>query len=349
MPFKKELTRPSPAEEETARNVDTVMGMLTGHWTAQITRAAADLRIADHVAAGRGTAQEIAEAESSDPGTTYRLMRACASLGFLTHEGQHRFRLTPLGQVLREGVPGSLREAALVQGASGHWQSWGLFPEAVRTGGNQVEGALGSDIFSYFSRNPGEAALFSKFMSNMTGMVIEDAISLLDLDGVGRVVDVGGAEGALIIQLMNEHPDVEGQVFDLPHVVEEAQRAAAEAGLSDRFSAVGGDFFAEVPEADYYLLKNILHDWNDEQCRTILRNCRQAARPGARVLVIEALIGEIGKPDQAVMMDMNMLAVTEGLERDLEEFDDLFASSGWQRTGMRPTRSLYSLIELEAS
>ncbi|MDA3630495.1 methyltransferase [Saccharopolyspora sp. WRP15-2] len=348
MPFKSELAQPSAAEAERTRNADAVMGMLTGHWTAQITRAAADLRIADHVAAGAATAQEIAEEESSDPDTTYRLMRACASLGLLGHEGRRRFRLTALGEVLREGVPGSLREAALVQGAPGHWQSWGLLPEAVRSGGNQVEQALGADIFTHFSRNPGEAGLFSKFMSNMTGMVIEDAISLLDLDGVGRVVDVGGAEGALVLQLMREHPDVEGQVFDLPHVVEDARRAAGEAGLSDRFTAVGGDFFTDVPEADYYLLKNILHDWADEQCRTILRNCRRAARPGARALVIEALIGDIGKPDQAVLMDMNMLAVSEGLERDLDEFDELFAATGWKRTDMRPTRSLYSLIELEA-
>ncbi|MGW1680315.1 methyltransferase [Saccharopolyspora sp. NPDC002376] len=348
MPFKSELAQPSAAEAEQTHNVDTVMGMLTGHWMAQITRAAADLRIADHVAAGVVTAQEIAEKESSDPETTYRLMRACASLGLLVHEGQRRFGLTSLGEVLREGVPGSLREAALVQGAPGHWQSWGLLPEAVRAGGNQVEQALGADIFTHFSRNPREAGLFSKFMSNMTGMVIEDAISLLDLDGVGRVVDVGGAEGALILQLMQKHPDLEGQVFDLPHVVEDAQRAADEAGLSDRFSAVGGDFFSDVPEADYYLLKNILHDWADEQCRTILSNCRRAARPGACALVIEALIGDIGKPDQAVLMDMNMLAVSEGLERDLDEFDDLFASSGWKRTDMRPTRSLYSLMELEA-
>jgi hypothetical protein len=131
-------------------------------------------------------------------------------------------------------------------------------------------------------------------------------------------------------------------------VVPGAQRAADEAGLSGRFSAVAGDFFDSVPEADYYLLKWILHDWTDEQCQTILRNCREAARPGARVLVIEALVGEIGRPDPAALLDMNMLAVSRGQERDPAEFDALFHSSGWKRTATSPTRSLYSLIELEA-
>ncbi|MEU3983251.1 methyltransferase [Streptomyces sp. NPDC026672] len=144
------------------------------------------------------------------------------------------------------------------------------------------------------------------------------------------------------------HPHLRGEVFDLPHVVAGSARAAADAGLADRFEAVAGDFFERVPEADYYLLKWILHDWNDEQCLTILRNCRAAARPGARLLVIEALVGEAGDPGPAALLDMNMLAVSAGQERDLDEFDALFSSTGWKRTAISPTRSLYSLIELEA-
>jgi hypothetical protein len=131
--------------------------------------------------------------------------------------------------------------------------------------------------------------------------------------------------------------------------VDGAQRAADEAGLTDRFSTVAGDFFESVPAADYYLIKWILHDWPDEGCLRVLRNCRASARPGARALVIEALVGEIGKPDPAALLDMNMLAATRGQERDLDEFDALFAASGWRRVGLRPTRSLYSLVELAAA
>ncbi|QHC27587.1 methyltransferase [Streptomyces sp. HF10] len=348
MPLTGNLAQPSPAEEQAGRHIDTVFQMLTGHWVAQTVRAAAHLRIADHLAAGDRTADDVARRETSDPATTYRLMRACASLGLLAHEGEGRFTLTPLGEVLREGVPGSLREAALAQGAPGHWQSWGVFPEAVRVGGNGSELALGESLFDYFGKNPAEAALFSKAMSNMTGLVVEDTVALLDLAGAERVVDLGGADGALVIALMRAHPRLEGQVFDLPHVVGGAGQAAARAGVSDRFTPVAGDFFEGVPEADYYLLKWVLHDWADEQCRTILANCREAARPGARMLVIEALVGETGGPDPAAVLDMNMLAVSSGQERDLGEFDALFGATGWKRTDIRPTRSLYSLIELEA-
>jgi hypothetical protein len=147
---------------------------------------------------------------------------------------------------------------------------------------------------------------------------------------------------------MQAHPDIEGLVFDLPHVVAGAQKAAEKAGVSDRFSAVAGNFFEGVPEADYYLLKWILHDWTDEQCRTILSNCRKAATPGARALVIEALVGQVGKPDPVALLDMNMLVVTDGRERGMDELDALFSATGWKRAAVSSTRSLYSLIELEA-
>jgi hypothetical protein len=213
MPFRGELPQPTGAEAELARNSATVFQMLTGHWVAQTVRAAADLRVTDHVAAGARTAEEVARLSASDPLTTHRLMRACASLGLLSYAGQGRYAPTPLGEVLRADVPGSLREAALVQGAYGHWQSWGRLPQAVRQGTNQVETALGMDLFQYFAKNPEEAALFAKAMSNMTGLVIEDTVRLLDLGDASLVVDIGGANGALVLALMRAHSEIQGQVF----------------------------------------------------------------------------------------------------------------------------------------
>jgi hypothetical protein len=151
-----------------------------------------------------------------------------------------------------------------------------------------------------------------------------------------------------VLALLGAHPGVNGTVLDLAHVVDGARQAAEKAGLGERFSAVAGDFFAEVPEADYYLLKWILHDWSDYDCLRILNNCRRAARPGARALVVEAVVAEPGEPDPAALLDLNMLVATEGKERDLEQFDALFAASGWRRVGLSSTRSLYTLIELEA-
>jgi len=349
VPFKGVLAQPTRTEAELAQNAATVFQMLTGHWVAQIVRAAAELRIADHLASNARTAEDIASAEASDVGATFRLLRACASLGLLAHDGHQRFSLTPLGTLLRSGVPRSVRELALAQGSHGIWQSWGLFPEAVRAGETQVERALGSDLFQYFARTPDEAALFSKAMSNSTGLVVEDAVALLDLSAASQVVDVGGADGALLLALMQSHLHIGGVVLDLPHVVSGAQEAAVEAGLADRFSSVAGDFFESVPEADYYILKWILHMLTDEQCLTVLRCCRTSARAGARLLIIEALIGEIGKPDPAAISDMMMLTATRGQERSIDEYDALFEASGWRRTAVSPTRSHYSLVELEAA
>jgi O-methyltransferase domain/Dimerisation domain len=347
MPLTNALPVPTEAEIAMGRDSAALYQMVTGHWVAQTVRAAADLRLTDHVAAGARTAEEIAELESADPATLYRLMRACASIGLLSWDGT-AFGTTSVGDLLREGVPGSLREAALVQGAHGHWQIWGLLPEAVREGQSQAKAALGMDVFEYLAQQPDEATLFSKAMSNITGLVIEDTIHLLDLGGAGTVLDVGGANGALVLALMAAHPEIRGQVLDLPHAVGGAEQAAAQAGLADRFSAVAGDFFVEVPAADYYLLKWILHDWSDEECVAILRNCRASARPGARLLVMEAVVGDLGTPDPAALLDLNMLAASSGQERDLAEFDALFAASGWRRVAASPTRSLFTLLELEA-
>ncbi|MFE0689649.1 acetylserotonin O-methyltransferase [Streptomyces sp. JH002] len=337
----------SPAEVEAAQHAQALYQMTTAHWITQVVRAAAVLRVADHIADGARTAEEIAERESSHPGATHRLLRACASIGLLAHEGGGRFDLTPVGALLRDGVPGSLRDAALLSGAPAHWQVWQPFPEAVREGRPQWERALGSDLFTYLAQHPEDAELFSRAMNNATEQVVQDTVALLDLDGAARIADIGGADGALVLGLMAEHAHLEGVVFDLPHALPAAEAAAKAAGVAERFEAVAGDFFESVPQADYYLLKWVLHDWSDEQCVRILRNCREAARPGGRILVIEALLGETGSPDPVALLDMNMLSVSAGQERSLEAYDALFAEAGWKRTGLRPTRSMFALIELE--
>lgn len=151
-------------------------------------------------------------------------------------------------------------------------------------------------------------------------------------------VDVGGADGQLVLELMAAHPGLRGQVLDLPHAAERAREEAGKRGLADRFTAVAGDFFTAVPGADLYLLKTVLHDWDDDQCVSILRNCRAAVNDGGRALVVETVVGKIGESDFAALSDMAMLAVTNGIERDLDEFDALFAASGWRRGRTLPCR-----------
>jgi hypothetical protein len=337
---------PNDPAADTAALMDLTIGVVR----VQVLHAVAALHIPDHLADGARTAEEVAAREGSDTRATYRLMRAAASLGVLSYEGERRFGLTGRGHLLRTGVPGSLRAFVLVQVGHAQWQAWGLFPEAVRQGAGQAKTALGADIFGYLARpeNAGEAALFAESMADLSSLTVQGAVAAVDTTGVSTVVDAGGADGQFVLELMAANPGLHGQVLDLPHAVDGARREAGKRGLSDRFSAVAGDFFAAVPAADLYLLKTVLHDWDDDRAAAILRNCRSAVRDGGHTLVVETVIGEIGKPDFAVLPDMGMLCVTNGIERDLEEFDALFAASGWRRGKTYPVGASYFGLELEA-
>ncbi|HEX3715501.1 MAG TPA: methyltransferase [Trebonia sp.] len=324
-----------------------LLGMIHGYWISQVIRAAADLRLADHLTDGPLTAAEVAARESSDPDTTYRLMRACTGIGLLTIDADGRFAVTPSGTLLREGVPGSLRDTALVFGAPGHWLPWGQLPEAVRQGGTQASEVLGAGLFDYLASQPAEAALFAGSMAEITATNAVDAAGVVDTAGASLAVDVGGATGEVVRGLMRANDKLRGMVLDLPQSADAARQAADEDGLGDRFTAVPGDFFAEVPGADLYLLKAILHDWDDASCVRILRNCREAAWPGARLMVIENVILDPARDRFAALLDMNMLAVSTGQERDLAAYDALFAASGWKRTAVHPLSGARSLLEME--
>ena len=322
-----------------------LLGMIHGYWQSQVVRTAADLRLADHLADGPLTAQQVAERESSDPRTTYRLMRACAALGLLAYEGDGRFSVTAMGALLRAGGPGTLRDTALVFGAPAHWLTMGALPEAVRKGGTQAPAVLGGNLFDYLAAHPEEAAQFSGSMGELTGSLTADAARTIDAGGVKLAADVGGATGELVRELMRANDGLQGMVVDLPQAAAAARQAAEKDGLGDRFTAVPGDFFASVPGADLYLLKAILHDWDDDSCVRILRNCRTAAWPGARLVVIENVIREPGKDRFASLLDMNMLAVLPGQEREIGHYDELFAASGWERTAVHALPGGRSLIE----
>jgi hypothetical protein len=307
--------------------------MILGAARLQVLHAVAALRIADYLAEGDLTADDVARHAGSDPRATFRLMRAAASLGVLSYEGDRRFALTGMGHLLRDGIPGSFRALTLVQAGHAHWQAWGLFPDAVRLGASQAKRALGADIFDYYARpeHEEEADLFAASMAGLSALTVLGAVAALDVSGVSTVTDVGGADGQFVLELIAAHPWLRGQVLDLPHAAARAREEARKRGLSARFSAVAGDFFDAVPGADLYLLKLVLHDWDDDRAVAILRNCRAAAPDGGRALVVEALIGEIGEPDPAALSDMTMLSAAGGMERDLGEFDALFAASGWHR------------------
>jgi O-methyltransferase domain/Dimerisation domain len=329
----------------TPTDIDRMMRMITGHWVTQIVHAAATYSLADHFAKGPATAAEIAVAEGTDPSATFRFLRACASLGMLTYDSESRFVGTSLLDTLRKDNPLNVRGMAMSMPAPGHWLPWGRFTEVVRAGQSQAAAVLGCEVWEYFATHQTEGAAFTQAMTSLTSTVAAETARSIDTSAVKVAADIGGAEGAMIHALLRENPKLQGIVFDRPQVAASAASAAKELGFDDRLAAVAGDFFESVPEADLYLLKYILHDWDDASCVRILQNCRRAMRPGARIAVIELLLGEIGEPGLAPMMDINMMVMVTGRERSLREYQKLFNAAGLGVSSVIPTKTPMVIIE----
>ena len=324
-------------------------GMIFGFCVSQIIRTAAELSLADHLAAGPLTAQEIAEREGSAPGTTLRLMRACAAFGLLTTDEADRFHSTPLLDTLRTDAPRSLRAFAMAITNSAYWLPWIRFGASVRTGHSQAHNALGMDFFDYLERTPSQAQEFSAGMSSGTSVWAPELADLIDTTNVRRAVDIGGANGALLALLQKANPALHGIVFDRPNIARDAGPDIARNGFAERTELVGGDFFESVPPGDLYLLKFILHDWDDESCVKILRRCREAMEPGGRIAIFELVVGADGDAGLAALMDLNMLALLNGRERSLREFDALLHRAGLRRTAVLTADSPHSVIEAVAA
>jgi len=261
-----------------------------------------------------------------------------ASVGVVAQDDT-RFALTPLGAMLRKDVPGSMRDMARAQTMPGHWLPWGRLTDAVRTGTRQTAAALGMEIFDHYANHPEERAAFSGAMHGIASLVAGEAARVYDASGHRVVCDVGGSSGTIVAGFLRANPNLAGIVFDLPEVAPLATAALAKAGLGDRCRAIGGDFFADVPVADLYVMKHILHDWNDEQCKTILRNCAKHLVPGGRLLIIEMVVPEDGRPSPAPLMDVNMLVITHGRERTAGQYSELLAAAGLRLGDVRPTQS----------
>jgi hypothetical protein len=319
-----------------------VFGLISGIWAAKADATCAELGIPDILAHGPKTAEEVAKAVGADPSATYRLMRAVVSVGVLTAEPNGRFALTPVGEILRTGVPGSMRSLLLAETAPGHWLPWGHLTEAVRTGTPSVPKVLGKGAWEYYRDNPEEGRLFSEGMTGISEMVVQAVLSAYSFAGAKKIVDVGGAHGAFLAAVLDREPAASGVLFDQPQVIEGA--GATLEKVAARVERIGGDFFKEVPQGgDVYLVKHILHDWSDDECLSILKNVRAAMDPQGRVVVVELLIGD--QAGAAPLMDLNMLVMLSGRERTADEFGALFAKAGLRLSSVTPTHSPMVVIE----
>lgn len=319
--------------------------MLMGYWACWTARAVADLSIADHLAHGNLTAAEVAEREGSDADATLRLMRAAVATGLLTQEAAGRFGTTPLLDTLRADHPKSIRAGILSM--MGNWLPWRDLEAGIRTGKTPSSKAFGGSMFDYFAAHPDEADIFTGAMTATTGQWGAAMADVLDTTGVQCAVDVGGANGSLLRLLQQRNPALRGIIYDKSNIRAFAEAAVAQSGLADRTQIVVGDFFESVPPGDLLLLKFILHDWSDNQCLRILRNCRASLAPGGRIAVMELIVRE--ENPFAALNDLNMFVMSPGRERSLDEYDALFERAGLVRTAVHHTPTPQSVIEVGAA
>jgi hypothetical protein len=344
-----ESTLAGPAADDARQEVDVhheMMDMILGYWVSQTIRAIADLSIADHLAWGGLTAAEIADREGAAVETTFRLLRAGVGLGLMTVGADRRFHSTDRLATLRQGAPRSLRPIALSFTDPEVLQSWNGFVTSVRNGYRHADGAVEPGFYDDLAQNPEVSERFAGAMTSATSCWSHNIADVIDTTNVQRAVDVGGANGTLVRLLQRANPALHAVVFDQPATIGWAQSDIARFGFPERTEVVGGDFFKSVPPGDLYLLKFILHNWDDQQCIDILRQCRQAAVPGARIAIIEFVVGDLTDPGRmATLDDLAMLAVLGGRSRSLDEFDRLLAAAGLRCVAVRPTSQPQFVIE----
>jgi hypothetical protein len=328
-----------------------LLQLASGSWIGQAVHVAARLGIADQLEDGPKTPATLAEATGTHAGTLHRLLRALASLGVFAEDAEGRFGLTPLAEGLRTNAPGSLRAYAIMMGEDWHWRAWGELLYSVRTGQPAFEHVFGSHVFSYFGEHPEAARVFDAAMTSRTRQEIATMTAAYDWPASGTIVDIGGGQGALLAAILARTPGARGVLFDLPRVIAVARETIEGAGLADRCALAAGDFFEQVPPGgDLYLLKRVVHDWDDERASTILRNCRAAMGERSRLLVIEHVLPPGNAPSWGKLIDLQMLILTPGgRERDEAAFRELLALAGLRVERIIPAGPTASLIEAVAS
>jgi len=320
--------------------------MGTGSWVSAIVYAAAKLGLADHLAAGPKSAAELAGATATHAPSLHRLMRTLASLGILTERDAQRFALTPLGEALRTGAPGSARATLLAFCSQWFERGFEEMLYSVQTGKTGFEKAVGMPVFEYLARHPEDASNFSEAMVGFHGAEPPAVAAAYDFSGFTTVVDVGGATGNMLAAILSRHVGPRGVLFDRPHVVRDAPALLKARGVEERVTIEPGNFFDSVPAGgDAYVLSHIIHDWTEDQCLTILGHCRKAMKPDGRLLIVEMVLPAGDTPHPGKILDMVMLVIPGGQERTEAEYAALLGKAGFRLTRVVPTASAVGVVE----
>ena len=318
-----------------------------GFAVAQALHVAAELGIADLLHDGPRSTEELASATGTDPGALYRVLRFLSGEGVFREDSVGRFAQTELSDGLRVDAPDSPRDFIRMINSEAYI-AWGQLLHSVRTGKTAFEHVFGAPRFDWLANHPDQAALFQRAMIALSQGANAEAAEAYDFTGCKRVVDVGGGHGQLLSAIVTRNPHLSGVLYDLA-----AGIAAAKTGVGGplpRCDLIAGDFFEGVPEgADVYIVKKVIHDWDDERAAQIFANCRRAMAPGGRVLVAETIVPSGNEPHPTKRMDLNMLVVTGGMERTEAQYERLFAHAGLRLVRVIPTRGTLSILEAVGS
>jgi hypothetical protein len=319
---------------------------------SQALYVAAKLGIADHLATKALTSSELAVLTGTHGPSLTRLLRALVAFGVFIETEVGRFALTPAGQLLRSDVSTSLRSTVLFLTGEVRWRCWADLLTTVRTGAAAAERVLGMPVFDYYARNPEDSQIHDEAMAEMTRMASVAILQGYDFSRFRCVVDVGGGSGQFLSAILDAHTALRGILFDLPFVVESAQPILARPHIRERCKIDGGSFFENVPRGgDAYVLKQIIHDWDDERASTILSACRQAMTSDATLLIVDRLLPEHAEPGHETdvyVADLEMLTMTPGgKERTETEFKELLDQTGFVLQRAVRTRAPLAVIEAQ--
>jgi hypothetical protein len=317
-----------------------------GPLMSQALYVAAKLSIADLLADKPQTVSALASQTNTHERSLYRALRSLASIGVFQEIEPKVFALTPYAEALRADAPNSMRNGVIFMGEKWHWQVWGELLYSVQTGKPAWGHELGGEVFDYFTNHPAEAEIFNKAMTDLSVSSAPSVVEAYDFSAFTTLVDIAGGHGYLLSQILKANPQLNGVLFDMPSVIAGASALLEQEGVKERVTTVAGNFFESVPaNADAYIMKHIIHDWDDERAVQILQNIGKGIQADGKVLVVETVVPEGDEPHYSKLLDLEMLVSPGGVERTAAEYKELFAAAGFRLTRIVPTQTPFSIIE----
>ncbi|HVF47297.1 MAG TPA: methyltransferase [Pyrinomonadaceae bacterium] len=321
------------------------MHLASGAMVTQALGVAAKLGIADQLADGEHEIEQIAADAGAHAPSIYRIMRSLASMGVFTETRPRVFANTPLSEALISDIPGSMRNTMIFMAEPWHYNVWGNMLHSAQTGETAWKATYEEEVFDWLARHPEASEIFNGCMTELSAGAAPAVVAAYDFSGIDTLADIAGGHGFLLSQILRAHPDVKGILFDMDHVIAGANEMLERHGVADRVETASGDFFTAVPSADAYIMKHIIHDWDDERSIKIMESIHRAMIGDGKLLLVEMVVPEGNEPHPSKMLDLEMLTSPGGLERTPAEYASLFERAGFRLNRIVPTKSPFSLIE----